>query len=472
MYLLVAIIVIFFLFRIFRRKPSPESSFKEPVIEIDEQFQAALDLMENTKDNILLTGRAGTGKSTLLTHFRKTTKKNVAVVAYTGVAALNISGQTIHSFFKFGIGVTPNNVPTVDDQTVYKKLDAIVIDEISMVRADLLDCVDKFLRKNGPDPKRPFGGIQMIFIGDLFQLPPVVTQNDRHLFEGSPYVGPYFFNSKVFEGGIDLKFIELTKIRRQHPKDEEKFIHFLNAIRERNHTSEHLEIINERYEPNFDEYKEGMHILLVPTNVMADEHNEIRLSRLSGRPIYFTASKTGNWKDENDKEKFPTNEILKVKVGAQIMLLNNDVEGKWVNGDVGRITHISEAEQIITAQLSNGKRVYITKYTWERLEYKYNSEADTIETDVIATFTQFPLKLAWASTIHKAQGKTFDKVVINFGNGTFAHGQAYVALSRCRTLKGTTLKRPVRTEDIKVDQRVIEFMLAINSNTSKKLYEN
>jgi len=458
MYLLVAIIVIFFLFRIFRRKPSSETSFKEPVIEIDEQFQAALDLMENSKDNILLTGRAGTGKSTLLAHFRKTTKKRIGVVAPTGVAALNVEGQTIHSFFKFRIGITPNTVSTADDQMLYKKLDAIVIDEISMVRADLLDCVDKFLKKNGPDPKSPFGGSQMIFVGDLFQLPPVVTRTDRHLFEGNPYNGPYFFNSKVFESDINLKCIELTKIRRQHPKDEENFIHFLNAIREGKHTKEHLEIINQRYESNFDEYAEGAHILLVPTNEMANQHNDVRLSRLSGRTIYFTASKTGNWRDENDQERFPTNEILKVKVGAQIMLLNNDAEGKWVNGDVGKITRISEADQLITATLSNGKRVYITKYTWERLDYKYYKETDEIETEVIATFTQFPIKLAWASTIHKAQGKTFDRVVINFGRGAFAHGQAYVALSRCRTLKGTILKQLVKNEDIKVDQRVLEFM--------------
>jgi len=458
MYFLLAIIIIYFLFWFFKRNSNKAESRAEPIIEIDEQFQSALDAMENTKDNILLTGRAGTGKSTLLDHFRKTTKKHIAVLAPTGVAALNVGGQTIHSFFKFRIGITPNTVSTVDDQTLYKKLDTIVIDEISMVRADLLDCVDRFLKKNGPDSKSPFGGIQVIFVGDLFQLPPVVTNTDRHLFEGNPYSGPYFFNSKVFESGINLKCIELTKIRRQHPKDEESFIHFLNAIREGNHTKEHLEIINQRYDQGFDEYTQGTHILLVPTNEMANQHNDVRLSRLAGKTVYFTANRTGNWRDENDNERFPTNEILKVKVGAQIMLLNNDAEGKWVNGDVGKINRISEADQLITATLTNGKRIYITKYTWERLDYKYNQETDVIETEVIATFTQFPIKLAWASTIHKAQGKTFDKVVINFGRGTFAHGQAYVALSRCRTLKGTILKKPVEHEDIKVDERVIHFM--------------
>ena len=456
MYILILVAVFWIFFKILKKKkitPPPED-FSDG---LDEYQQHALDLMENSERSVLITGRAGTGKSTLLTYFRKHTKKKIAVLAFTGVAALNIKGQTIHSFFKFGIGVTPDTVQTVEEQSVYKNLEAIVIDEISMVRADLFDCMDKFLRKNGPNPALPFGGIRVILIGDLFQLPPVVINDDRHLFQGNPYQGPYFFNSKVFQAGLDLEHFELTKIHRQGP-DEHKFITFLNAIRENKHTEDHLEIINERHNPNLDEHAEDMSIFLVPTNKMADDHNLIKLSRLPGRTSLFVAIKEGDWEDQNGSEKFPAPEFLKLKIGAQVMLLNNDPRKEWVNGDIGKVSRMNEKDEVISVDLVGGKRVQVTKNEWEKIKYTYNVENDSISSEPVAKFIQFPLKLAWASTIHKAQGKTFDKAVINFGNGTFAHGQAYVALSRCRTLAGTTLKNPVRSQDIRVDRRIIDFM--------------
>ncbi len=452
MYILAFIIVVYILYSLFKPKKAPLSGgFSEP---LDESQLKALDLMENTKESILLTGRAGTGKSRVLQDFKKTTKKKIAVLAYTGVAALNIKGQTIHSFFNFGISITPNTVQTRDDQTMYKKLDAIVIDEISMVRADLMDCIDIFLRKNGPNSELPFGGVQMIFIGDPFQLPPIVKPEERHIFEGHPYSGPYFFNAKVFERGFDFTHLELIKIHRQH---DPVFINFLNAIRDGSHSNQDLDFINQRHDPIFDETKEGTHVHLMTTNQMALDFNLRKLSRLKGEPFTSYAVIQGEWKQSD----YPTDDPLKLKVGSQIMLLNNDPEKRWVNGDIGKILKIKDKDGIIEVKIVGGKnpKESVGKYKWDRGQHTWNEESGQIEYEEDgATFTQYPMKLAWAITIHKSQGKTFDEVVINFGNGTFAHGQAYVALSRSRTFEKTTLRKRVIDRDILIDQKVIDFM--------------
>ncbi|MFC1909175.1 AAA family ATPase [Chloroflexota bacterium] len=431
----------------------PNTKHKQPQIEINEQFRHALDIMEGSNRSIFITGRAGTGKSTLLNYFRHTTQKKVAVLAPTGVAALNVKGQTIHSFFRFKPGITPDRVkkPRSDNpESIYRKLDIIVIDEVSMVRADLLDCVDRFLRLNGPGADKPFGGIQMAFIGDLYQLPPVVTGGEKEVFQ-SLYETPYFYGARVFDS-FEMEFVELEKIYRQH---DEEFITLLNSIRNNSVTGEGLELLNERYQPDFEPPPENFYVYLTTTNRLAEEINAKRLAGLKGRLYTFTGSIEG----EFGQEYLATKIDLEVKVGAQIMMLNNDTEGRWVNGSIGKITGITQngkGEDIIVAELADDEEVEITPFTWEI--YRFFVEGGGLQSEVIGTFTQYPLMLAWAVTIHKGQGKTFDRVIIDIGKGIFTHGQMYVALSRCTTLGGIVLKRPALKKHIWTNYQVMDFL--------------
>ena len=427
---------------------------KQPQIEINEQFRYALDIMENSDRSVFITGRAGTGKSTLLNYFRHVAKKKVAVLAPTGVAALNVKGQTIHSFFRFKPGITPDRVKKLrssgDNKSIYHKLDIIVIDEVSMVRADLLDCVDRFLRLNGPESNKPFGGIQMAFIGDLYQLPPVVTGGEKEVFQ-SLYETPYFYGARVFES-FEMEFVELEKIYRQH---DEGFITLLNGIRNNSVTEEGLELLNERYQPEFEPPPDDFYVYLTTTNRLAEEINGKRLAVLKGRLYTFTGSIQGDFA----QGYLPTAVDIQLKVGAQIMMLNNDTEGRWVNGSIGKITGITQnrrGEDIIVAELADDEEVEITPFTWEI--FRFFVEAGGLQSEVIGTFTQFPLMLAWAVTIHKGQGKTFDRVIIDIGKGTFAHGQMYVALSRCTTLGGIILKRPALKKHIWTNYQVMGFL--------------
>ena len=432
----------------------PKRKQEQPQIDLNEQFCHALEIMENTDRSIFITGRAGTGKSTLLSYFRQNTKKKVAVLAPTGVAALNVKGQTIHSFFKFRPNITLQLVKAVrsnsDKNSIYKNLDAIVIDEISMVRADLLDCVDKFLRLNGPRANRPFGGIQMIFVGDLYQLPPVVTGNERAIFKAF-YETPYFYSSNVF-ASFGMEFVELEKIYRQH---DEQFIDLLNAIRNKSITDEGLQLLNQRYIPEFEPSLNDFYVHLTTTNALAEQVNSRQLAKLRSKPHTFAGSIVGNF----GAEYLPTAIELQVKVGAQIMMLNNDAEGRWVNGTIGKITRIiqnKDGEDVIVAKLVGSEEVEITPYTWEI--YRFSVEGGQLQSEVVGVFTQYPLMLAWAVTIHKSQGKTFDKVIIDIGRGTFAHGQMYVGLSRCTTLGGIILKKPILKNHIWTDYKVVDFL--------------
>ena len=426
---------------------------KQSQIEINEQFRHALDIMENSNRSIFITGRAGTGKSTMLSYFRHTTKKKVAVLAPTGVAALNVKGQTIHSFFRFKPGITPDRVKkprSANKESIYRKLEIIVIDEISMVRADLLDCVDRFLRLNGPEADKPFGGIQMAFIGDLYQLPPVVTSSEKEVFQ-SLYQTPYFYGARVFDS-FDMEFVELEKIYRQH---DEQFITLLNGIRNNSVTGADLELLNQRYHPEFEPSSDEFYVYLTTTNKLAEEINSKRLTGLKGRLYTFTGSIEG----EFGQEYLATRIDLEVKVGAQVMMLNNDIEGRWVNGSIGKITGIAQnvkGENIIVAELADGEEVEITPFTWEI--FRFFVEGGGLQSEVIGTFTQYPLMLAWAVTIHKGQGKTFDRVIIDIGSGTFAHGQMYVALSRCTTLGGIVLKKPALKKHIWTNYQVMDFL--------------
>ena len=433
-----------------KRRPSSRP------IEINPEFRRALDLMENSRQHVFITGRAGTGKSTLLDYFRGHTQKQVAVLAPTGVAALNVRGQTIHSFFGFKPDITADKVKKVSAsrQDLYEKFDAIIIDEISMVRADLLDCVEKFLRLNGRNSRQFFGGTQMFFIGDLYQLPPVVTSSEKAIFTDR-YETPYFFSSRIFnEPDFDMEFVELEKIYRQTEAD---FIGLLNAIRNKSITDEEIERLNKNCQPDFIPPDDGFYISLTSTNDLATARNLEKLKSLPGRSFVCQGLLEGKF----DRSSLPTDEILTLKNGAQVMLVNNDRKGRWVNGTLGKVVNIPRHKgqnDAIVVELKEGPTAEVTPYTWELFEYRYDKDTKKVYTETTGSFIQYPLRLAWAVTIHKSQGKTFDNVIIDLGRGTFAHGQVYVALSRCTNFKGIVLKQKIKRGHIRMDWRVIKFL--------------
>lgn len=433
-------------------------------IEINEKFKEALDLVSSGK-NVFITGKAGTGKSTLLKVIRDNLDNNYAVLAPTGVAAVNIGGQTIHSFFKFRPDITIDKVHkkyrNVRNPEVYKNLEILIIDEISMVRADLLDCVNEFLKMHGPKKNSPFGGVQLIFIGDLYQLPPVVTNKEREMFE-SFYQSPYFFDSKAFK---ETKFIliELEKIYRQ---TEEEFIKILNAVRNRSITDQLLFSLNKNVNFDFDpDPKEG-YIELVTVNAKAEEINYKRLQNLDGKMYSYEGQIDGDF----DERSYPAPYILDLKVGSQIMLTNNDKLGRWVNGTVGRIHKIKKENEkdIIYVKLENSEVVDVTPNTWEMYKFTFDRSTSKITTETTGSFTQYPLILSWSVTIHKSQGKTFNKVIVDMGRGSFAHGQTYVALSRCTTLSGLILRVPIQKHHIMLDWKVVKFLTEFQYGVSNE----
>jgi len=429
-------------------------------IEINDRFKEALGWMEDSARSVFITGKAGTGKSTLLEYFRETTGKRIAVLAPTGVAALNVRGQTIHSFFGFKPDITLEKVRKISTKrfpekaALFKRLDAVVIDEASMVRADLLDCVEKFLRLNGPKARRPFGGLQMIFIGDLYQLPPVVSGAEKHLFT-LHYDSPYFFSAhSLLKDGFRLEFVELEKIYRQTEAD---FIGLLNAIRNRSVTAGEIERLNGRFDPEFVPPEDDFYITLTSTNDLAAARNREKLDRLPGRLHAYQGLIDG----EFERSSLPTDERLELKVGAQVMLLNNDAAGRWVNGSIGRVADVlrekGEDDRIVV-ELQDGGAVEVKPNIWELFRFTFDQEKQAIVSEAVGAFTQYPLKLAWAITIHKSQGKTFPKVIVDIGRGTFAHGQVYVALSRCTNFGGLVLKTPIGKSHIRTDWRVSKFL--------------
>lgn len=426
-------------------------------IELNKQFVKALELMEKTGRNIFITGRAGTGKSTLLELFRAQTKKKIAVLAPTGVAALNVSGQTIHSFFRFKTDITLKRVkkarPDSDMAKLYTGLDAIVIDEISMVRADLFDCIDKFMRLNGKTDKLPFGGAQMIFFGDLYQLPPVVTSAEREIFR-THYASPYFFSAQVVKNGFNFEYLELEKIYRQ---SDERFISALNAIRNNSMSAEDLEFINTRLAPDFVPPENDFFITLTATNDLAARINRDKLNELRGKEFRNEAYVAGDFEERS----LPAEKVLEIKPGAQVMFLNNDREGRWVNGTVGVVKEIKKTEYGWKLIVSVGRENYeVDQHTWETHEYYFNKENKSIDTKKKGSFTQYPVRLAWAITIHKSQGKTFERVIIDLNRATFAAGQMYVALSRATKLESIILKKPVLAGHVRIDWQIVRFVTA------------
>jgi hypothetical protein len=424
---------------------------KEPLI-LDQTFQDLLSQLEHGTGHLFVTGKAGTGKSTLLTLFRKTTQQKIAVLSPTGISALNVQGQTIHSFFRFPPRLLQaGDVRMIPQLTrLAKHLDMIVIDEISMVRADIMDAIDLSLRMHRKSPE-PFGGLRMLFFGDLFQLPPVVSTPEERAFFQTVYESPYFFSAHVFRRGADFDMVELTQVYRQR---ERGFIQLLDRIRQMRFDQDDLDHLNERYRP--DEAPEEPYLTLCGTNAAAQRINAARLDALPFSEVHYSADVSGDF----NPKLFPTDVNLAIKEDAQVMMIRNHPERLYVNGTLGRILTISPDRIDVELSGEGGERkvIELQRMTWDMLRYTYMPEGpEPIRTEVTGSFTQYPVKLAWAVTIHKSQGQTYDRVRIDLGQGAFEHGQAYVALSRCRSFEGIYLQKPLTARDIMVDERVVEF---------------
>ena len=438
----------------------------KPALDLNPGFLRALELIEKTNRPVFITGRAGTGKSTLLRHFRDTAKKQVAVLAPTGVAALNIEGQTIHSFFLIRPGITLAEAKREGRQArkneLYRKVETIVIDEISMVRADLFDAIDVFL-KSVMNSQEPFGGKQIVMIGDLYQLPPVVRGDEAEALK-KVYETPFFFSAKVMKDLLSQKeglgFVELEKIYRQ---SDINFIEVLNAVRNCSAKEEHLEILNSRCIDCEEDEAIGEAIILTATNKQADQINFAKLTALPGRAQLYKAATSGRFGDKDA----PTDGLLALKINSRVMFLNNDSLDRWVNGSLGTVIKLDE--RVITVVLDSGDEVEVENYTWNLFRFEYDKKSRCLEREKIGSFTQMPLRLAWAVTIHKSQGKTFEQVAIDLGRGAFAAGQVYVALSRCRTLGGIFLKTPLELKHLFSDYRVSKFLTSLQYNLSEKV---
>lgn len=413
---------------------------------VTDELSEFLYLLENTHENYFITGKAGTGKTTLIEMFRKMTRKKVVVLAPTGLAAINARGQTIHSFFKFPPRMLHEQmIRKHNDNSLYTDIDTIIIDEASMLRADMLDAIDKFLRKNAKDKNQPFGGIQIVLVGDLFQLPPVVSREENDIYY-SFYETPYFFSANCFSSYLFTTLL-LDKVFRQA---DEEFVNVLNTIRDGNASIETLLPINSRIKK--DNFVQD-HIILCTTNAAAENINQIKLDAISASEHEYQAILEGSFK-ENDRY-LPVNPILKLKKNARVLFIKNDPGGKWVNGTLGTVHKLKE--NYIQVKLDNGEIVDVEKETWMDIRYKYNENDKELQEETVGKVYQYPLKLAWAITIHKSQGMTFDKVCLDFRRSPFAHGQTYVALSRCRTLEGITLTKNIYPNDVLVDSRIVEF---------------
>jgi hypothetical protein len=420
-------------------------------IEINKEMQLAKKLIETTNENIFLTGNAGTGKTTFLNLLRTQTAKRMVVLAPTGVAAINAKGQTIHSFFQ--LPFTPflpeykkeKGQIKKDKINIFRTIDLLVIDEISMVRADLLDAIDDRLREYRKQKYTPFGGVQCLFIGDLQQLPPVVRDEDWALMQ-KHYSTPFFFSSKALQESSYVT-IELKKIYRQA---DEKFISILNEVRNNHLSMESLNELNKHYLPEY-EPKEG-EIFLTTHNKIADAFNEKKLNELEEESNIYNAI----IKDRFPESMYPVDESLELKIGAQVMFTRNNREANYYNGKIGTIIDLSEHKITIKCK-EDAFPIVAERETWENTEIKIDKESKDQYEEVVGSFSQFPLRLAWAITIHKSQGLTFDRAIID-AIASFSHGQVYVALSRCKSLDGMVLKSPIKLESIITDLNVTRYM--------------
>jgi hypothetical protein len=450
--------------------------FPEDIFPNNQEVFNAFNLAEYTNRPLYITGKAGTGKSTFLRHYCQNTHKKFLILAPTGLAALNVGGQTLHSFFGLPWRpLQPNDreIPyfrqakydengNLEEEEhpkrqIIKNLEVIIIDEISMVRPDLIDAVDNSLRKNGGNPNLPFGGKQIIFIGDLFQLEPVVTRPDLPIISRF-YESPFFFSARVFQQ-IQFSNIELKRIYRQ---SDPNFIGLLDRIRNRTASTNDFITLNNRFNPHYEPERNQYFIILCTTNAIADNLNLNYLQVIETPEFTYVGTITDRFDD-----KLPTLQNLKLKVDSQVMFVKNDSGGRWVNGTIGKVTVLTN--QIVKVKIKHDDievEYSVERATWEKVEYKWNNETEEIESEIVGTFTQYPIKLAWAITIHKSQGLTFDQVIIDSGTGMFAHGQCYVALSRCTSFDGLIFKKQLRSTDIIIDNRVVQIAdTANNQNT-------
>lgn len=418
-----------------------------------DEFSDALALLGGGR-HVFLTGKAGTGKSTLIRRFISETDRNVVVVAPTGIAALNVDGYTIHRLFSISTTTSLEDVRTGRYYPgrfakILGSLDTLIIDEASMVRADLFDQVAAALQRFGPVPGTPFGGVQIVLVGDLYQLPPVVHEAEAG-YLNARYATPYFFSADNFRSS-DFPTVALTTVFRQQGDDRMAAI--LNEIREGVLVGHARDQLNARTDPDFEPPDDEFWLTLAPTNRLVTARNRQRLERLPGDEITYLAKQSG------DLTLFdpPVEETLRFKVGAQIMMLNNDQFDRWVNGTLGRVTGARlDDGLVITVDFTNGETADVRPYTWEATRPVVDGGA--LRREVIGTYTQLPFKLAWAITIHKSQGQTLDRMVVDLSGGMFSFGQLYVALSRCTSMSGLVLKRPVLPKDLRTDKRVVRFL--------------
>lgn len=428
---------------------------------ITSEFSDALKLLDQGQ-SVFLTGKAGTGKSTLIRYFLERTDRRAITVAPTGIAALNVDGYTIHRLFSFPTGVDEHLVrsgsyrPTRFAKAI-QSLDILIVDEVSMVRADLFDAMVAALELFGPHPGERFGGVQLVLVGDLFQLPPVVRDSELSHFE-LRYKTPFFFSADSFDRAT-FPTVELTTVFRQI--GDSRMVELLNSVREGSLLQNARAELNRHTDPAFEPDVNDFWLTLATTNRIVGARNRAMLERLPLPPVHFHATCHGDL----DGFDVPTESDLAIAVGAQIMLLNNDSGDRWVNGSIGRVEAIAqeEDEPVVTVLLRDGGRVNVERHTWEITRPRV--DGGRLAHDVVGSFRQLPMKLAWAITIHKSQGQTLDRVIVDLTGGTFANGQLYVALSRCTNLNGLVLKRDVLPRDLKTDIRVRRFLNTSNAPT-------